>query len=280
MRFFGPKCPIIIGGFYRSGTTLLRRLINAHSRIHCPTEIKFFKDLSGDYPEDPLAHARFFSTIRSAGLEENDIRRIFGRAYLQSRDLATRKAGKRRWADKNPENVLYLDAWHKLLKGRFIFVHVVRNPLDALASLDEIGFPKAVPAEFVRRIELYRRFLEQAAAYQSLHSKRTRIVRYENLVARPEDTLREFLRSIGERFEPSMLETAFSGSERGGLEDPKAAAASGIYNTSVGRWRARLRAEEARSAVAHFAPLYLKLGYDLAASVRADKIAASTGLIR
>ena len=51
--------PIIIGGFYRSGTTLFRRLIDSHSRIHCGPEVKYFEDYFGDYIHDDLAHKRF-----------------------------------------------------------------------------------------------------------------------------------------------------------------------------------------------------------------------------
>lgn len=36
--------PIIIGGCYRSGTTLLRRLLDSHSNVHCRPEVKFFND--------------------------------------------------------------------------------------------------------------------------------------------------------------------------------------------------------------------------------------------
>jgi hypothetical protein len=47
--------PIIIGGCHRSGTSLLRRILNARSRIHCGPEIKFLRDFHGDYYGDPSA---------------------------------------------------------------------------------------------------------------------------------------------------------------------------------------------------------------------------------
>ena len=68
--------PIIIGGFYRSGTLWpgsALPLQNFHSHIHCGPEVKFFKDFYGDYLNDDLAHVRFFSTARSYGFSNSDL---------------------------------------------------------------------------------------------------------------------------------------------------------------------------------------------------------------
>ena len=52
---------------------------------------------------------------------------ILGEAFVEIHRCAMRRAGKVRWADKNPENVLYLDDREAILKRRFLFIHVVRN---------------------------------------------------------------------------------------------------------------------------------------------------------
>ena len=44
--------PIIVGGCHRSGTSLVRRLLNAHSRIYCGPEVKFFRDFFKDERDD------------------------------------------------------------------------------------------------------------------------------------------------------------------------------------------------------------------------------------
>src|SRR5688572_13485442 len=103
------NCPIIIGGCYRSGTSLFRRILDTHSRIHCGPEVKFFKDFYDDYTI-PLKHARFMQTARSI-LPEADLMDILGRAFIELHEAAAKRAGKPRWADKNPENVLYLSEW-------------------------------------------------------------------------------------------------------------------------------------------------------------------------
>src|SRR3712207_6523404 len=121
----GPRntWPIIVGGCHRSGTSLLRRMLDAHSRIHCGPEVKFFRDFFGDYAADPLRHLRFTTSARLA-FPQVDLLGILGRAFLELHRAAASLAGKPRWADKNPENVLYLGEWQRLLADEWLLVHV------------------------------------------------------------------------------------------------------------------------------------------------------------
>lgn len=240
--------PIVIGGFYRSGTTLLRRLLDAHSRIHCGPEVKFFRDLRGDYPNDPLAHVRLFSTLPSLGLTAEEIEVLFGRAYVAAHTLAARKAGKARWADKAPENVFFLDSWQRLLPEGFLFVQVLRHPLDALASLVEIGFPRAVPEQFEDKVHLLRSFSEAGSRYAETHPETSYRLRYEDLVKAPQASLARLFEWLGEPFEASVLEH-FGHPERGrGIEDPKIDVVDHVHTRSVGRWRTDLSDEQVAAA--------------------------------
>jgi len=240
--------PIIIGGFYRTGTSLVRRLLDAHSRIHCGPEVKFFKDFYGDYLNDELHHVRLFSTLSSLGLMEEEMLSIFGQAFIKSHELAARKAGKVRWADKNPENVLYLKQWEQLLPGGFVFLQIVRNPLDALASLKEMGFYKTVPPAFADKARLLVAFREAGAAYAARHPESSLTLRYEDIVRTPHATLEYLFSRLGETFEPEVLER-FSLPERGeGIEDPKVKLTQSVHDRGIGRWRQDLTQEEIYAA--------------------------------
>jgi len=57
--------PIVIGGCLRSGTSLVRRILDAHSRIHCGPEVKFLRDWNGDYLNAPIPYGRFMRSARS-----------------------------------------------------------------------------------------------------------------------------------------------------------------------------------------------------------------------
>jgi hypothetical protein len=240
--------PIIVGGFYRSGTSLVRRLLDSHSHIHCGPEVKFFKDFYGDYLNDGLHHVRLFKTLASLGLTEDELLMLFGKTFITAHELAASKAGKRRWADKNPENVLYLSHWNRLIPAGFLFVNVVRNPLDALASLKEIGFSKAVPAGFEDKARLYLQYHQIAEAYIHNHKQTCIRIRYEELTKNPENTLADLFKFLGEDYEPGVLSGFFSPERGAGIEDPKVAVTRCVHSDSVGRWQKVLDCDEKKLA--------------------------------
>jgi hypothetical protein len=243
------ELPIIIGGFYRSGTSLLRRLLDAHSAVHCGPEIKFFKNLHNDFPADPLGHVRLFSTLPSLGLGSEEILDIFGGALIAAHEAAASKAGKSRWADKDPENVLYLEEWQRLLPGGFFFVHVVRHPLDTLASLLEVGFRKTVPPSFEEKVESLKRFVQAGADYEERYPATSLRIRYEDMVTEPEATLANLFNGLSLRWESEVLEK-FNLPQRGsGVEDPKVSATRNVHDFSVGRWRRDLTRKEVATAL-------------------------------
>ena len=237
--------PIIIGGCYRSGTTLLRRIIDSHSNISCPPEIKFFKDFYGDYLDDPLQHARLFSTLKTTGLASEEILSTFGEAFIKAHTLIAKKKGKKRWADKNPENVLHLHDWETLLNGKFLFILLVRNPLDTIASIKEIGFKKTIPPGLKERVEIYNRFTTAGLKYASQHPDKSLILQYEHLVSKPELSVQNIINFVGENYEKSMLESFNSHKRNQGIEDPKISSTKTVHTNSVERWKNDLTTEEA-----------------------------------
>jgi hypothetical protein len=243
--------PIIVGGCYRSGTSLVRRILNAHSRIYCGPEVKFFRDFYGNYFSDPIRHLRFTSSARAL-LPESELLAILGRAFIAVHQRAAALQGKARWADKNPENPLYLKEWQMLLGDGWLFVHVVREPRDTLASIKEVGFPLSLPADLASRIELYLNYHRPALEFGLRHPDRYIRIRYEALVADPQGQIDGLMTRLGESAEPRQLE--FNSVEHQvGLEDPKIGRTRGIDASRVGQWRAILTAAEAdqiRSATA------------------------------
>jgi hypothetical protein len=238
------RYPIVIGGFYRSGTSLVRRILDAHSHIHCPPEIKFFRDFYGDYRNDDLWYARFFSSLRTIGLEDEDLLEIYGHAFIRSHELAAKRLGKRRWGDKNPENLLYLDSWFKLLKKKMFFIFVVRDPFDTIASLLEVGFPRAVPPTFEEKVAFFQAYVEKGLLFAETHPEISYMINYEDLVRKPEGELVALFDFIGEKFEADVLTKFCSEERQKGLEDPKILLEKSIHDKSVGRGRRDLTEEQ------------------------------------
>jgi hypothetical protein len=251
--------PIIVGGCHRSGTSLLRRVLDAHSRIHCGPEIKFFRDFYGDYFDDPLAPYRFARTARAV-LPEEELVEVLGRAFVTVHERAAGRAGKPRWADKAPENVIYAEQWQQLLGDNWLLVHMVRNPLDTLASMDGVGFPLTFPPDLDGRIEFYRRHTEAGLDFGSAHPERYVRVVYEELAADPAAILGRLMASLGEELETEQLDFN-SVPHEPGLEDPAVSETTHVHASSVDRWRSDLSPEAASAAWAATSDIWERIDH-------------------
>ena len=229
--------PIVVGGCHRTGTSLVRRILDAHPRIHCGPEVLFFRDFYGDYRDDPLRHLRFAETVRSI-LPEEEALDVLGRALVEIHERAAKRAGKVRWADKAPENALHTAEWERLLGERWLFVHVVRNPLDTVASMRG-RFPLTLPEDVAGQAEHYRRYTAAGLAFAGRHPERSFVLVYERLCSEPEQTLGALMTHLGEELDGRQL--AFNDEpHQAGLEDPLVGETVEVHRASVGRWRSVL----------------------------------------
>jgi len=254
------KYPIIVGGFFRSGTSLVRRIIDSHPDIHCPPEIKFFKDLYQDYFNDILKPVRFFATVRTMGLEPDEILNIFGPGFIECHKLAAKKLNKRRWADKNPENLLYLNEWHKLLRGKMLFIFVLRNPLDATASLIEANF-ETIPATFEEKVEWYLRYINGGIEFMDKYPNQSFLIKYEDLVRNPKGELEKLFAFIGEEFQEEVLAEFNSDQRQSGTEDPKVYLKKDIHSQSVGRYKNDLTEDQIDYMKSKCRTIFYRFGY-------------------
>jgi Sulfotransferase family len=212
--------PFIVG-VGRSGTTLLRMMLDAHPQLAIPPETHFvlqFIQTSG--------RLRFNSRIAQRGVVEDSHRRWndFG---LDPDELLTRieaipelntadalrafyqqyaeRHGKRRWGDKTPDYVRKMKKIQNTLpEARF--VHVIRDGRDAGLSQNARILRRGVrepmpPREMARRWrKRVAKAREDAAEIEGYVE-----VRYEDLVAEPEPQLRRVCDLIELEYDPEML---------------------------------------------------------------------------
>jgi Sulfotransferase family len=260
------RWPIVVGGCHRSGTSLVRRILNAHSRIFCGPEVKFFRDFYSDYKDDPIRHLRFFKTAR-AFLAEEELLDIFGKTFVALHERAASLAGKTRWADKNPENVLYLSQWQRLLGTEWLLIHVVRNPLDTLASMKEASFPLSLPETLEERIEFYQRYTKAGLEFGKANPDRYYRLIYEKLVSAPESVLPNLMTWSGEQFEAGQLDFNRDTETGHGLEDRKISGTAEIHKESVGRWPSILNKRETKRIREATEPLWSQIDPEGAVAV-------------
>ena len=205
--------PVIVG-VPRSGTTLLRMMIDAHPEVAIPPETGFLPalaqlDPSSDsaeaawqiitrihtWPDFHLDAAALRGTFdRLAPLAPADAARAFYRAYAA-------RHGKARWGDKTPGYSASIDRIAALLpEARFI--HLIRDGRDVVVSVRALWFRpgdtvEACARDWAQRIGATRALGANVPWYLE--------VRYEALVLQPENTLRTICEFLELPFQPSML---------------------------------------------------------------------------
>lgn len=217
------KPPIFILGVPRSGTTLLRTILDSHPSIACGPETPW---LGGHQPRSVMELWRFL----------RDDKHGYTASYGMSPALVTSAArdfvdrllgeyaqfkGKQRWAEKTPDNALYVDFLLELFPEAK-FVHLVRDGLDVALSTSVVEVHRKGVSVFHERFvslgpgvppiantpfaALLRWRHWDSLIERSLVGKDHLRLTYERLVTEPEPALRSLTEFIGERFTPAMLE--------------------------------------------------------------------------
>ncbi len=258
--------PIVIGGCPRSGTTLLRRILDTHSAICCGPESSLL------LPGRPNLAALSLGY----GLDETRIREILGRSRAQAEFVDrfmgayAASVGTRRWAEKTPMNIRHLDwTWRHFPNARFI--HVIRDGRDTVCSMREHADRRLVDGQWVRvpqtrtTEQLIRRWDYDVRIGMSRRGEpRYHEVRYEDLVGDPEGTLGRLFEFIGEPFEPEVLQyrTDTERARRATDGETGPEPTGSIHRSSIGRWRAELAPDEQALFRQIGGRLLVELGYE------------------
>jgi hypothetical protein len=183
--------PVFLFTLPRSGSTLLRRILDAHPELCAPHELHLTK----------LGLARVdIATGRSldaAGLPPDEVEHLMWDRILHWHLV---RSGKRRIVEKTPNN---LDSWARLARcwpdAQYLFL--LRHPANVLAST-MATLPARVPRQQQEQ-QLVRRCAAMDAARAALPGLE---VRYEHLTADPASVLRSVCVHLGVPYEPDMLD--------------------------------------------------------------------------
>ena len=210
--------PIVVGS-PRSGTTLLRLMLDAHSELAIPPETGFLtlgNELTG---KGDKLRQNFYHAVVNYGkplpswadfeLSKEDFRsalaeitpfsvsegcRVFYRLYAA-------RCGKPRWGDKTPIYCKHLNTIRRLLpEARFI--HIIRDGRDAALSLRRMWFS---PGWEIETQASFWRDCIVTARRAGLGNPDYMEVRYEELVLNPRETLERVCAHINFEYEDAML---------------------------------------------------------------------------
>jgi hypothetical protein len=189
--------PVFIVGSMRSGSTMLRLILDSHPRIAIGAETGFMGALLANRRIPGWKHgAEWFGRIGWSE-EEMDVRlREF---YTGMFERYARSQGKARWGDKTPFHTSHIQDMGEVFPDA-VFVGIVRHPGAVAASLHR-SFHYAFDEAVGYWCDVNRQMLTAAGELGDRFS----LCRYEDLVSDSESVLRELMPAIGEEFDVALL---------------------------------------------------------------------------
>jgi hypothetical protein len=213
--------PVLVLGVRRSGTTLLRVMLDRHPRLAVPDESYFVPQLAHRHrgavdPDEFVEDLRRLPTVREWDIDPEAVRRQLhegmttGEAIAAVYEQYAADRGKDRWGDKTPMYMQYLLLLERLFPDA-LYVHLIRDGRDAALSF--LSMPRGIVTETWAHPRTVADFACQwrteVAAAQGLGSRvgpgRYLEVRYEELVAEPEAGLRRICDFAALSFAADML---------------------------------------------------------------------------
>jgi hypothetical protein len=192
---------VLVVGMPRSGTSLLEQALACHPAIAGGGELDLLRRLGLRLSAALGTPGRCFSRPRDVSAAIYD---QLAAPYLD--ELARRAGAAPLRIDKTPDNALHLGLAHLVLPGVRV-LHVVRDPVDTGWSCFRQAFGDGLAwSRELEGIAAYRRDHERAMAHwSSVLPESPYTVRYADLVAAPEATLRGVLAFLGQPWDPAVL---------------------------------------------------------------------------
>lgn len=220
VRYTGDRLvpsPVFVLCSVRSGSTLLRVLLDSHPQIRAPHELH----LSG---LGVSAGSRYVDlAMQELGLERQELEHLLWDRVLHH-ELG--KSGKSLIVEKTPANVL---RWHRLRRAwpQAKFVFLLRHPSATAASWSAANRRKSVS-------EVNADVLKYMDAVEEARQKLPGVtVRYEDLTAEPERELRRVCEYLGVPYDAGML-------DYGATHDR--------WTQGVGDWRGKIKSGQVQAA--------------------------------
>jgi Sulfotransferase family len=255
--------PVFIVGYRRSGTTLLRLMLSAHSRISISSEGAYIYRLRSTLPSyGDLSDPRHLKALHKELLPLLETEKFLsapgfdqlldwvGQFGAALHSIITfygtweaRAVGKERlawWGDNAPYHVYQVPFFNHLFP-RCKLILMIRDPRDAYASSKAaLGYSVHTAVE-----EWEKALLDGVLAELYLGPARVRQLKYEDLVTAPRARLQDLCAFLGVRYEEAMLNYYHSDAAKAVAQlNHHKNLLSPVFASSVGRYRQVLTREE------------------------------------
>jgi hypothetical protein len=258
--------PFFLVGCGRSGTSLLRGLLNAHPLLAIPLESLFIADYLRAAGRWPLER------IKSLIVKEPELRewglnisvgdlagcQSVGEVIVRLHELYARSKDKKHWGQKTPRLVRHLPLLAEHLREAR-FIHLVRDPRAVVSSLIRSDVHRSTPWYGVRRWVMD---VQAGLDFEASNPDRIMRLTYEALVQDPERMVRAVMHFVGLDLVPAQLEVRTGAQEYSEFYANIHANLEGrITDRFVEHWRSHLGAQDVALIESIAAPLMDALGY-------------------
>jgi len=208
----------------RSGTSLLRSLLNEHPQLFVPRECFFMMNLYSAYknvkdwtPKKRLAYYNDIWTDSRININWSFDKKLLKKDILESPDQDfvglsklvyihhLRNVGKDSTeliGDKNPIHSLFTNELSELFKNSK-FIYLSRDHRDNILSFKNVKFDFNHPAILAQRWKSYN---SNILSVYERHGSNFLWVKYEDLISSPETSLREICDFLGVGYSGKMME--------------------------------------------------------------------------
>ncbi len=253
--------PIFIVGAQRSGTTLLRLILNAHSRIAISREAVFLMPLlkkrslenhiSGDSLKKLIG---FFGDNFKYNINYEHYDDLLSTLYVKER-LTIRELmdglfssychaeGKIIRGNKTPSFFRKIDILYELFPDA-LFIHIVRDGRDVFDSWrKKREMPKNEEAGIA--IDWIFKLFRIERSFKKIPIKNKITIRYEDLLVNPEETMQLVCSKVGVEYEATMFDFYKTSSSQTGEHHSKLIF-SPINKKNKYKWKENLTAREVK----------------------------------
>jgi protein-tyrosine sulfotransferase len=259
--------PGFIIGAYRSGTTLLRYVLDSHRNITVPPESNFLNGMAELWRDD-----WYRKGLEGVGVDEEGLRhrlRAFAGGVF---DDYARAKGKQRWFDKTPSYVDTLDFVDAIFGSECRYIMLYRHGLDVANSMADMhrndvnsGPGRRFADRFPDSARLtnacyWAEKCETMLAFEAEHPDQCFHIRYEQFAREPMRHLPPLFEFLGEEWDEGVLSFADKQHDFG-LQDSKVLDSKG-FRPNTDTYRAWPDGEIAR-AEEIIGPMLKRLGYSV-----------------
>lgn len=227
------EAPIFVVGMPRSGTTLIEQILASHPDIEGTFELPTVSAIARSVGE-ALGGSEFDYSTMLTGYS-NQALRALARIYLR-KSAAYRRTDRPFFIDKMPSNWMHVGLIRAILPVARI-IDVRRDPLDCCFSNYAQNFPRG--HEFTHSLTdlglHYRNYERLMAHFDAVTPGAVTRIRYEDLVEKPDQSIRALLARLGLPFSETCLR--FFENNRPVRTPSAQQVRQPINRRGIGRWR-------------------------------------------